>query len=467
MNVSKTEWIRGLGVWLASWGLYTWLGGPSLQFLWMLISSLMIKAVMLGAFGPRKITVRREITPGTLHAGDEAEVRLDVKFQSLLPLPWILLTADIGGQRINRLWFPGFRRSVSDTFIVRLSERGVWPEAEARVEWGDMFGWFRFSRPAAGMDGLTVLPRPSVLRGMMDYRAGDEGEEQLASPERAAVYGRELRDYIPGDPLNRIHWKNSARTGRLQSMTPQSGDEGSRLVVLDASLKGYSGCIKPEVVFEEAVSAAAGLLRSLYPLYSINGAKKKTGLLITGDQGLSVRHAETASLGEPSLLPLAEVRLGGGPAADELLKASAVTDADELIIITGNVEQPLAEIAARLLEAGVKLGVYCIIPAPGQPAEAPGEDMKGRSEPERTLGNALPEVLTPQLTSDLAPSDTMQPNLVGPAGHIREALAHRKRSGPEQRLLEAGGRLFYVMSGYIHEVPRGRGKGGSYEQYIR
>lgn len=466
MNVSKTEWIRGLGVWLASWGMYTWLGGPSLQFLWMLISSLMIKAVMLGAFGPRKITVSREITPGTLHAGDEAEVKLEVKFQSLLPLPWILLTADIGGQRVSRLWFPGFRRSVRDTFMVRLSERGVWHEADARVEWGDMFGWFRFSRPATGMDGLTVLPRPSVLRGIMDYGAGDEGEEQLAGPERSAVYGRELREYMPGDPLNRIHWKNSARTGRLQSMTPQSGDEGSRLIVLDASLEGYSSCTKPEAVFEEAVSAAAGLLRSLYPLYSINGTKKKTGLLIAGGQGISVRHADTASLGEPPLLPLAEVRLGGGdPAADELLKASAVTAVDELIIITGNVSELLAESAVRLLEAGVKLGMYCIIPAPGQPAEAPGEDR--RVETEESLDMSPPEVMTSQLRSGLGPQDPMQSNIIATADFIREVLANPMRSEPERKLLEAGGRLFYVMNGFIHEVTPGRGKGGSYEQHIR
>jgi uncharacterized protein (DUF58 family) len=81
------------------------------------------------------------------------------------------------------------------------------------LEAGDLLGLFRKRRRSSGGEIALVLPLFTSLHARPQTR---EVEASLAAPRSGA--GTELfgvREYRPGDPLRRIHWRSSARHGEL------------------------------------------------------------------------------------------------------------------------------------------------------------------------------------------------------------------------------------------------------------
>lgn len=438
MKRSVLDWGRGLCIWLASWGLYIWLGGQSLQFLWWICSAMLVNGLLLKVLGPSSIDIKRTISPTCLYAGEDTEVTVTIQFKSWMPLPWIMLTDNMGDQTIHKLWFPGFRRSVSYSYTLHPLKRGNWPEVESIVEWGDMFGWFRTNRTVVSQAGLIVLPRPLSLRGLVDLPYGPDGDaEEMRKPLYTALPGQGLRDYMPGDPLNRIHWRNSARLGRLQTILPQPGRILNRCIILDTSQAGYPSekgskteSETPFDSFENAIAATAGLL------YSSAVTLGKPSLWVGGIGRASVRSERTERKNEQEMLiPLASLPFepGNGMAA-EILEHAAEDEGKEteLLLVTGKVNKELIDSATRIVGSGRKVSIFCICPPP-ETSIKPISQIDDSSASE----------------GHNQPSD---------AGEIAE-----------DQFLRAGGRLMYIYEGDIYDITiaRGGGEDGEIQQLIR
>ena len=81
------------------------------------------------------------------------------------------------------------------------------------LESSDPLGFFRFRRKGANGEIGLVLPRFTSLASRPQAR---ELEASVSAPRAGS--GMELfgvREYRPGDPLRRIHWRSSARLGAL------------------------------------------------------------------------------------------------------------------------------------------------------------------------------------------------------------------------------------------------------------
>jgi uncharacterized protein (DUF58 family) len=81
------------------------------------------------------------------------------------------------------------------------------------LETGDPLGLFRHRGPRADSELALVLPRFTALSERPQTR---EVEASLAAPRAGSgteMFG--VREYRPGDPLRRIHWRSSARHGEL------------------------------------------------------------------------------------------------------------------------------------------------------------------------------------------------------------------------------------------------------------
>ena len=119
------------------------------------------------------------------------------------------------------------------------------------LETGDPIGLFRHRGPSIDSELTLVLPRFTALAERPHTR---ELEASLAAPRAGS--GNEMfgvREYRPGDPLRRIHWRSSARHGALivrefeppgvQTLgifcdpsppTPESADQVARLAASEA-----------------------------------------------------------------------------------------------------------------------------------------------------------------------------------------------------------------------------------------
>jgi uncharacterized protein (DUF58 family) len=98
------------------------------------------------------------------------------------------------------------------------TRRGRFRLGPATLHSADPFGLFPTSRRAGGVREVVVLPATMGLPSFPIPSGRLPGGEALrrrtyqVTPNAAGV-----RDYAPGDSLNRIHWRSTARRGRLIS----------------------------------------------------------------------------------------------------------------------------------------------------------------------------------------------------------------------------------------------------------
>lgn len=102
----------------------------------------------------------------------------------------------------------------------------------------DYLGLFRF--PVKNVEGKTVLVRPERVK----MEAPPDLSRYLARSWRPKPGGgyaenHEMRLYRPGDNLNQVHWKLTAKTGKLIIREPMEPERG--LVLLTMDLKGSAG----------------------------------------------------------------------------------------------------------------------------------------------------------------------------------------------------------------------------------
>ncbi|WP_339292413.1 DUF58 domain-containing protein [Paenibacillus sp. FSL W8-0187] len=359
------EWSRGVAIWSVSLGLYVWLGGESLRLVWWASTILLLGGALTSLLGPNRITISHTSFPSCIQAGDSAQMTVQVTYRSLLPVPWLIITDRIGSREYRKLLFPGMKRRLEYTYRLNQVPRGVWSSIYSEVEWGDMFGWFRTSRSVeSDTAGMIVLPRPSAWPEAQVPMHGsdmDMEDERVRFKVWNEMRGSGVRDYVPGDPMNRIHWKNSAKLGRLQSFMPHESYGSRQGVVLDTSLQGYAGlgALKPEDAFEDAVSAAAGFVSRLIRY------KVPYQLCMDGD-GMEDRRIEYKGVfkaQQDTLVPFASVQLTEkDPLRNRSFEKSLSPSQKntDWAIITGVFHQGTAVAAINLLNAGSrKVTIFC------------------------------------------------------------------------------------------------------------
>jgi len=134
--------------------------------------------------------------------------------------------------------------------------RGVLRLTGTTVACPDPFGLFRSLRKVPNPASILILPKrhpmPGFeLPGTMKYQLGGVS---LASSVGESEEFVSLREYRPGDPLRRMHWKSFAKLGKPIIKEYQEEFFVRHALILDTF--GSTAC---EAIFEEAVSVAASL----------------------------------------------------------------------------------------------------------------------------------------------------------------------------------------------------------------
>ncbi|CAG7648917.1 hypothetical protein PAESOLCIP111_05732 [Paenibacillus solanacearum] len=191
--------------------------------------------------------------------------------------------------------------------LVRLPglPRGVYVREALTVSASEALGLLHAERRSAGGGQLWVLPRPAAAAGLSGAPVGGrKAASPAANPAVPQVSG--TRPYAPGDPLKRIHWRSTARTGELRATETELPAGGRQLVLLDAAGSGGSegAALWADPLLAAAVEAAAGLAR--------RGLERgqRVRLAVSDAQGSAAEAQGRARL--PELLqPLAAVPQGG------------------------------------------------------------------------------------------------------------------------------------------------------------
>lgn len=214
----------------------------------------------------------RTISKDTVLQGEEVVVTVVVENNRGWPIPWIFIEdyypkdfPRVGQNKQLAFLMPG--HSVTLEYRLRCPRRGYHRIGPLLMESGDLFGLQRRFRTGVRQDYISVLPTVAYIDTFNVATKRPQGPVKLsnriyADPTRI----NNIREYVPGDPLNSIHWKATARTGSLHVKTYEPSSVIGGTLVLDLHDASY----KPDRK-EERMELAITTTASIAYLLQISG----------------------------------------------------------------------------------------------------------------------------------------------------------------------------------------------------
>jgi uncharacterized protein (DUF58 family) len=241
------------------------------------LGSALLVTRLLGRGWLTNITATRHCAVSSAEVGDTVEVTVTLHNGGAFPVPWVLAedmlprTAleeqrlKVKGKRLKIAWVrPGGAVTLSYGLVCQ--ERGYFQIGPVILESGDVFGLHRRFAAKTTPHFLLVCPRIVPLLGYELAARRPIGEVVLThrlyeDPTRIAG----VRSYEAGDPLSRVHWRATARTGQLQSKTYEPTTLSGATILLGFHEEDYPPP-RRQYRSELAVTAAAALANAVFEL---------------------------------------------------------------------------------------------------------------------------------------------------------------------------------------------------------
>ena len=251
-----------------------------LAYAMYVLLGLLIISRLLARGGLEGLGARRDDLPSTTaEIGDFLPVKVTVRNPFWLPVPWVLMEDLLSKEALNKR-FPRLkvkgkrlklcairgRKEATVEYRLECVGRGFFQIGPLVLETGDLFGLHRRHRVETKPKYLLVYPRVVPLVGYELASRRPIGDLRLMhrlfeDPTRIAG----VRPYESGDPLNRVHWRATARTGQFHSKVYEPSAMTGATILLDFHLSGYPRRGEP-VRSELAVMAAASLAHAVQTL---------------------------------------------------------------------------------------------------------------------------------------------------------------------------------------------------------
>ncbi len=244
--------------------------------MYVLLGVLLLSRTFANAW-VEKLFAKRTCSQSVVEIGDTAEVEVGVQNQGTLAIPWLLLEESLGraglGEFPRRFKVEGERIKLTRlkagevkalSYRVTFLMRGYYQLGPLLLESGDVFGLHRRFRVATEPHFVLVLPRVLPLQGYNLASRRPIGEIRIShrlfeDPTRLAG----IRPYQQGDPLNRIHWRATARTGTLHSRLYETSRVAGAVFLLDFHRDSYPGAAGAAAM-ELAVTTVASLANAVF-----------------------------------------------------------------------------------------------------------------------------------------------------------------------------------------------------------
>lgn len=187
---------------------------PATKFvLWGLAGALLVSYVWVRVM-TRGLVVKRERRHGWAQVGDVLEERFIMHNHSWVAVPWAEVRdySNLPGYSASRAVGLGARRFSRWEKRCLCTQRGVFTLGPIEITMGDPFGLFEASVRHNYSETFVVYPAiarlPMLLRPKGVSRGS--GRANMRSMD-LTTNASSVRSYIPGDALNRIHWRTTAR----------------------------------------------------------------------------------------------------------------------------------------------------------------------------------------------------------------------------------------------------------------
>ncbi|MGO1166400.1 MAG: DUF58 domain-containing protein [Janibacter sp.] len=258
----RLDWVTGLGWSLLALGILLWVLGAVLGWVELTIMAVTLIALVLVcvliSLGRHVAEVDLGVEPLRADIGDLAQGHIVLRNATRRTMLPSLVRLPIG-DREEIFTVPLLKKGArfSTAFPVATPTRGVIPVGPPTTVQGDPLGITRRTVTFGEQQLMHVHPRRIALESGAHGLLRDlEGE---ATPElsMADISFHALREYEPGDDRRYIHWRSSAKHGRLLVRQFQETRRSHLGVVVDTDPAMYNGSTMD---VETSIAAAASLM---------------------------------------------------------------------------------------------------------------------------------------------------------------------------------------------------------------
>lgn len=210
----------------------------------------------------------REVAPTQITRGDEAQVTLLSRNRALTPSAPMQAVDSVAGTEVE-LIVPGAgpRGTAKVEYSFRALRRGEIDLGPVVLERIDPWGLFRRQGRLSDVTTLLVHPRihhvDLALGGRRQGLEGGQADRDMLGSNQFST----LREYVIGDELRQVHWKSTARIGKLMVKQLVDNPLPRALVIVDTDSASYpppqhgpDGLVD---FTEEAVDVAASITAAL------------------------------------------------------------------------------------------------------------------------------------------------------------------------------------------------------------
>ncbi|GAA2427825.1 hypothetical protein GCM10010191_45920 [Actinomadura vinacea] len=233
------------------WGAYPFMAALGAAALGAVLAAVLLTARTL------RVEVRRSVYPGRVEKGDPAMARLRVNNSGRHRLA-AFTTTDALGEATRTIRARPLRpgAGASYTYEIPTGKRGRLTVGPLTLHRVDPLELARSRHPSGATDTLWVHPRQYPARALTGgHRRHHHDGATTDDALRGSMEFVDLREYAPGDEFRLLHWKATARTGRLMVRELADPEQPRFTLLLDTRTTTFA-----EGLFEEAVDTAASLL---------------------------------------------------------------------------------------------------------------------------------------------------------------------------------------------------------------
>ena len=296
-------------------GLATLSGQSVLYHLTDVLVATVLICALMSWFSVRGIRLERSLRADRAEVGGTVGQRLELR--SVLPIPRAWLEIVDGGTlpgahpgRVVDLGLGGRRVWTSETQCRR---RGLFQLGPAWVSGSDPFGLFNVVRRIGPVRTVLVYPRTVDLEGFT-MSAGQflGGDRRRSGWHQTSPFVAGVRDYAPGDPVRHVHWRSTARAGRLMVKEFDSEPVADIWIFLDLQGAVQRG-FEDESTEEYGVTVAASVAKHFL------GLGRSVGFVGLGAERVVVQPDRGARQLTKLLEQLAVVRADGSVPIAEVI----------------------------------------------------------------------------------------------------------------------------------------------------
>ena len=354
-----------LAGWLLGWSALAAVGAGIL---------VLVLAALLYARRPVQVAIERHVQPARVVRGTPAIAYVHLVNRGRGEAPRTVARQAFGSVSVH-LELPRLAGGESGMRTYRLptDRRGVFELPPLEVTRADPFALARSTRRYGAPERLLVYPRLLPLRPLPSGQDRSlEGPDSETAEEGTITFHR-IRDYAMGDDLRMIHWRSTARAGRLMVRHNVDTAEPLTVVLLDLRPAGYSA-----ETFETAVEMAASAVVAAS----------------TGRSPVELRATDGARLGGPDhhdVQPLVDHLAAVGPSPvgsvnEQLQLLRRQRTGTALVLVTGVLDEADLPIAASLRRRFQRLVVVAVTPSPVRLPPYPGVHLLSGSTGDELAG---------------------------------------------------------------------------------